>query len=99
MKAKYNKRAIMKRAWEIKRSLEGRRFNYSFSRSLRYSWQEAKKNAARMAEYTAKRNMTGEYSQAAINERRAQINHSYSDMSSMANTLTDYYANNRYNGD
>jgi hypothetical protein len=101
--SKYNKSNIMKRAWEIKR---GRHFSYprgtrnwSFAKCLSYAWADEKRMVARINEDANKRNRTGEWSAEKVAERNAAIKKTNVSLAYLADTLTDYYANNRYNGD
>lgn len=87
----YNKRSVMRKAWEIKKGRFG--WSYTFSQCLKMAWSEEKKKVARLNDALDRKNGTGKYS--TTSERK--IN--YTSLSGMANSLVDYYANNTYNGD
>ncbi|MDR1257870.1 MAG: hypothetical protein LBK65_01125 [Tannerellaceae bacterium] len=98
MKTKYNKSRVMRNAWTYKKD---RRFGRSrtFSQCLKWAWDDEKKLIARTDDIIACRNHTGRYSPENTAKRQAQIKTSVCSMAFMADTLTAYYANNRYNGD
>lgn len=95
MKTRISKSDVMKRAWSIYKSdcgsmySDGYFYNFkNFSDCLKRSWVIEKANI--------------EYNLQKIKEQRnawtPKASYSF-DMASLSDALTDYYANNRYNGD
>lgn len=93
---KYNKARIMKTAWSMFKS--GKKYRnhvLTFSECLKEAWKDER------SAYDKAMKMYNLWNLAAKQEkeRDAKRNVGTCSMAFMANTLTNYYANNRYNGD
>ena len=93
---KYNKSNLMKSAWSMFKA--GKKFRnhvLTFAECLKEAWKAEK------ARFTKAMSLYNLWTLAAKQEkeRTAKINVRTCSMSFMADTLVNYYANNRYNGD
>lgn len=93
---KYNKSNLMKSAWNMFKS--GKKYRnhvLTFAECLKEAWR------AERAGFTKAMNMYNLWNLAAKQEkeRDAKRNVKVYSMAFMADTLVNYYANNRYNGD
>ena len=93
---KYNRSNLMKSAWSIFKS--GKKYRnhvLTFAECLKEAWKAEK------ARFTRAMSMYNLWNLAAKQEkvRDAKRNIKTSSMAFMADTLTNYYSSNRYNGD
>ncbi len=93
---KYNRSRVMKMAWSMLRN--GKKIGrhvLTFAECLKEAW----KNERATFEKAMKMFQLFNLNKKQCEERDAKRNITTCSMAFMANTLTNYYANNRYNGD
>lgn len=97
MKApKYNKSRIMKSAWAMFKS--GKKLGrhvLTFGECMKEAWKDERSSYSKSMSMYQLFNLN----KKQCEERDAKRNVKVASMAFMANTLTNYYANNRYNGD
>ncbi|WP_145996419.1 hypothetical protein [Dysgonomonas massiliensis] len=85
---KYNKSEIMRKAWAIYKSGHSI-YSMSFSASLERAWEIAKKNRSTEIRKAEEQVWANDWNN----------NNTSFDLNILAPTLSNYYANNTYNGD
>ena len=96
-KYKTSKRRVMQYAWEMKKGKTG--WAFTFSQCLVKAWAVEKINVERWNNQYEIDNCLGRYTAENIAKLKASIPKHTVDLSYLANTLTNYYSNNMYNGD
>lgn len=87
----------MARAWKIKKGCNA--WVFTFSQCLKRAWKKEKSSIACMNNNLARQYGRGKYSSANFVAVDAMIPKTNVSLAFMADTLIDYYAHNRYNGD
>ena len=93
---KYNKARIMKSAWSMfKAGKKYRNHVLTFGECLKEAWKDERSSYDKAMKMYQLFNLNKKQCES----RDAKRNGGTCSMAFMANTLTNYYANNRYNGD
>lgn len=87
-KARYNKSEIMRKAWAIYKSGHSI-YSMSFGIALSRAWEVAKENRATEAKKAEAQTWANDWNN----------NNTSFDLNILAPTLSNYYANNTFNGD
>ncbi len=93
---KYNKARIMKSAWSMFKSGKkiGRHI-LTFSECLKEAWKDERSSYDKAMKMYQLFNLNKKQCESRDAKRNVKV----SSMAFMADTLVNYYANNRYNGD
>lgn len=93
---KYNKRRVMKSAWSMfKSGKKTGRHVLTFGECLKEAWKDERGSYDKAMKMFQLFNLNKQQCES----RDAKRNVDTCSMAFMANALTNYYANNRYNGD